>query len=211
MKFKNIFFDFNGTIINDVDLCISLLNEMLLNKNHPIIERDEYFNIFTFPIIEYYKKAGFTFENYSFEELANYFIKKYQPSSFHCELYPGLIDLFDYLNENKVNLYILSASQKNNLIEQINHFKISKYFKDVLGIENIYAKSKLDIAKDYFDENQLNPKETLFIGDTVHDYEIAKELNANCYLMTLGHQSKNVLSKTGCKLFDSYFELKEYL
>ena len=75
MKFKNIFFDFNGTIINDVDLCISLLNEMLLNKNHPTIERDEYFNIFTFPIIEYYKKAGFTFENYSFEELANYFIK----------------------------------------------------------------------------------------------------------------------------------------
>ena len=119
--------------------------------------------------------------------------------------------MFEYLYSNGVNLYILSASQKNNLLDQVNHFKIGKYFKDVLGIENIYAKSKLEIAKDYFQKNKLDLYETLFIGDTVHDYEIAKELNATCYLMTTGHQSKEVLSKTGCKLFDSYFTLKEYL
>ena len=78
MKYKNIVFDFNGTIINDVDLCINLLNEMLVMKNHQEVRREDYFDIFTFPIIEYYKKAGFDFVGYTFEELANYFINKYK-------------------------------------------------------------------------------------------------------------------------------------
>ena len=211
MKYKNIVFDFNGTILNDVDLCISLLNEMLQIKKHPTVRREDYFNIFTFPIIEYYKKAGFTFEGYTFEELAEWFIKKYQPMSYECELYPGLIELLEYLNSNDVNVFILSASQKDNLIDQVNHFGIKKYFKEILGIENIYAKSKLEIAQEYFKKNNLDVHETLFIGDTIHDYEIARELNATCYLMTTGHQSKEVLSKTGCKLFSSYFALKENL
>ena len=34
---KTIFFDFNGTIINDVDLCLNILNEMLKeNGLYPI-------------------------------------------------------------------------------------------------------------------------------------------------------------------------------
>ena len=40
---KHIFFDFNGTIINDIDLCLDLLNQILENcvygwgDNNPLI------------------------------------------------------------------------------------------------------------------------------------------------------------------------------
>ena len=30
---KHIFFDFNGTIINDIDLCLDLLNQILTKQN----------------------------------------------------------------------------------------------------------------------------------------------------------------------------------
>lgn len=211
MKYKNIIFDFNGTILNDVDLCIDLLNEMLAMKNHNKVSKERYFDIFTFPIIEYYKKAGFDFKNYTFEDLASYFIIKYQPASYHCSLYEGLISLFETLNKKGINLYILSASQRSNLLDQVNHFKIREYFIDVLGIDDIYAKSKADIALNYFQKHHINPSETLFIGDTLHDYEVAKKLNADCYLMSLGHQSKKILNQADTKIFDSYLELKDYL
>ena len=211
MKYKNIVFDFNGTIINDVDLCINLLNEMLVMKNHQEVRREDYFDIFTFPIIEYYKKAGFDFVGYTFEELANYFINKYQTASYEVNLYDNVIDLFRLLRNKGINLYILSASQKENLMKQVIHFNIDKYFNDVLGIDNIYAKSKLDIAKAYFIEHDINSKDTLFIGDTLHDYEVSKELGCDCILMSLGHQSKKVLSKSNNMILDSYKELIDYL
>ena len=34
---KHIFFDFNGTIINDIDLCLDLLNQILTKQNKLII------------------------------------------------------------------------------------------------------------------------------------------------------------------------------
>ena len=54
------------------------------------------FPIFTFPIIEYYKKAGFDFVGYTFEELANYFINKYQTASYEVNLYDNVILLAKY-------------------------------------------------------------------------------------------------------------------
>ena len=56
-KVENILFDFNGTIVDDLDLCLNLLNTMLSMCNHKKVSKEKYFEIFTFPVIEYYKKA----------------------------------------------------------------------------------------------------------------------------------------------------------
>ena len=58
---KTVIFDFNGTILDDLDLCFNILNKMLNMYNHPSISKGRYLDIFTFPVIEYYKKAGFNF------------------------------------------------------------------------------------------------------------------------------------------------------
>ena len=52
---KTIFFDFNGTIINDVDLCLNILNEMLKENGLEPITLERYREIFTFPIKKYYQ------------------------------------------------------------------------------------------------------------------------------------------------------------
>lgn len=45
---KTIFFDFNGTIINDVDLCLNILNEMLKENGLEPITLERYREIFYF-------------------------------------------------------------------------------------------------------------------------------------------------------------------
>ncbi len=72
-----IFFDFNGTIIDDLDLCLDLLNKMLIKKNHKPITKERYLDIFTFPVKKYYIKAGFDLPKDNFEELADFFIEQY--------------------------------------------------------------------------------------------------------------------------------------
>lgn len=211
MKYKYIVFDFNGTIIDDVELCLNLLNKMLKEKSLPPFSLKGYREIFTFPIIEYYKKAGFTFEGYTFEELSQEFIKDYQPSSFKCKLFDGVENTLKYLKSNDYKIILLSASKINNLKEQVSIFKIDKYFDEILGLDNVKATSKIDIAKKYFLKNNINSKECLFIGDSTHDYEVAKSLGGDVLLVTYGHQSINTLSKVDAPLLDSITELENYL
>ncbi len=190
---KYIFFDFNGTLINDVDLCLNLLNELLSSQNKENIALEKYKNIFTFPIIKYYEAAGIDFSIESFDSLAIKFIQKYQPQSLLCGLYEGVIETLEYLKKKNVKLYVLSASEKNNLIEQCKHYDIVKYFDEILGIDDIHAKGKVDIALKFMENSKIDPKDALFIGDTLHDYEVAKAMNVDCRLVSCGHQSKEKL------------------
>ena len=59
---KYVFFDFNGTIINDVDLCLDLLNEILRKQGNREIDINTYKNVFKFPIKQYYIDAGVDLE-----------------------------------------------------------------------------------------------------------------------------------------------------
>lgn len=211
MKYKYIIFDFNGTIIDDVDLCLSLLNEMLVMDNLPTVSLEKYKNIFTFPIIEYYKKAGFKFETYSFKELSVYFVNKYQPASFNCKLYDGIVEVINKLKSLGYKIILLSASQKDNLLEQIEKFNITSLFDVILGIDNIEAKSKLEIAKKYFLENNVNMKECLFVGDSLHDYEVGSYFGSDVVLMSYGHQSKEILKTANAIILDSIYELEDIL
>jgi beta-phosphoglucomutase-like phosphatase (HAD superfamily) len=40
MKFKMIIWDWNGTLLNDVDYNVTAVNQMLLKQNKPLINRE---------------------------------------------------------------------------------------------------------------------------------------------------------------------------
>ena len=210
MKLSNyeyIIFDFNGTILDDVDLCINILNYMLEEHGYQKITKERYLEIFTFPIIEYYKLAGFDFNKYSFNDLSIEFINMYQQASLKCPLYEGVIHLLETLNKLNKKIILLSASQIDNLLEQTNHFDITKYFNHVLGLDNIHARSKVDIAKKFFIENNIDLSKAIMIGDTIHDMEVANELNIDSILIANGHQSYDRLIKLKNEVYKTIKEI----
>ena len=69
LKYNHIIWDWNGTLLNDVELCASIMNNLLRNESLSEISLEKYREIFTFPVEEYYKLAGHNFERNSFEIL----------------------------------------------------------------------------------------------------------------------------------------------
>ena len=194
---KYIFLDFNGTVLDDVDLCLNLLNEMLYEKENKTVDIVEYKNIFDFPIIKYYLAAGFDFSKYTFEELANYFIVEYtkrNPSE--SKIFDDLVMFVEGIKEYGYKVVICSASKKPLLLDQLTDFNIINYFDDVIGLDNHYAASKLELAKKYVSEIEIDKENSYFIGDTTHDAEVGVECGLNVILIDRGHQSEDVLVKT---------------
>lgn len=194
MKYKYVFFDFNGTILDDTDLCLRILNNMLKKRSLPEVSLDRYRHIFGFPIIEYYKRAGLTFDKEPFSQMAEEFIEAYQPNSLKCPLYDGLLDILEYLREKESLVVLLSASEIHNLREQVSFFKLDGYFDYVLGTGDIYAHSKLDVGKQFIKQMGIKSGEAIMIGDTLHDKEVADSLGMDCILVANGHQAFDVLS-----------------
>ena len=57
-----ILWDWNGTLLDDVALCVDALNHLLAEYGYPQrYTLDSYREIFGFPVEEYYVRAGFDF------------------------------------------------------------------------------------------------------------------------------------------------------
>jgi phosphoglycolate phosphatase len=206
--FENIiFWDWNGTLLDDAETCLATMNNMLKKRSMPEISIDFYRKAFGFPVIDYYRKVGFDFVNENFEELSVEFIDGYNSSLVEAPLVKGAENVLQYfLNAGKNNI-IISAMQQDMLIKSVESNGLTAYFSDILGIDNIYAASKSSMATRFVSENDVSPETVLFIGDTVHDFEVAEEIGCRCILVADGHQSEDRLKSTGSEIVGSILDL----
>ena len=202
-KYKHIIWDWNGTIMDDVDLCVELINWLLKGKNLKTISKEEYKNVFTIPVKNYYAALGFDFEKEPFEIIGKKWIDAYERRKFECGVYDGAVNVIEKINKLGIGQSILSAYSQHTLEEVVAHFNLTKYFSHIVGLDNIYAASKLHLGKDLMKRLGNGKGETLLIGDTVHDYEVATEIGVDCILISNGHQSREKLEKLGIIVLDS--------
>ena len=56
---KSVIWDFNGTILDDVELATGSMNELLRRRNLPPIDKATHRRVFRFPVSDYYRSLGF--------------------------------------------------------------------------------------------------------------------------------------------------------
>ena len=201
-KYIHIIWDWNGTLFNDTGLCLDLVNILLSKRKLPLLTLDEYRNIFTFPVKDYYSKAGFDFTKESFENIGREWMDEYERRKYECGLHDGTINVLEKISSFGIGQSILSAYSQNFLEELVKHYGLTKYFEHIYGLDNIYASSKVQPGKELMKNLGNGIGETLLIGDTEHDYDVAIEIGADCVLIANGHQSFEKLTKYGKVLED---------
>lgn len=212
MKYEYVIWDWNGTLFNDVQISIDAMNHMLETKKYPQrLDSDLYKSIFSFPVIDYYKKVGLDFDRHPFDELAQLFIDLYSELQNSAGLFDGARDALKCFSNLGMKQSVISVCEKERLYHQISLFDINHYFDDVIGTDDNYAVSKADIAKKWFADRNIKPDKAVFIGDTVHDYEVARAVGCDCILIADGHQSREVLSRTDAVIINSLSEIEKIL
>jgi phosphoglycolate phosphatase-like HAD superfamily hydrolase len=76
-QIRNIIWDWNGTLLNDMNICIDIMNTMLANRAIPLITADLYREVFTFPVRDYMVSIGFDFSKEPFNTPADEFVLQY--------------------------------------------------------------------------------------------------------------------------------------
>jgi phosphoglycolate phosphatase len=192
-----IIWDWNGTLLNDVGICIDIMNEILGRRGLDKLTRKKYQHIFRFPVIEYYRQLGFDFKRDSFEKLSVEFIDAYNRKLKDAKLFKHSIDILGEFKSRNYSQVIISAMKQSDLEDSLRDKKVRYFFDHVIGLDDHYAESKIDFALDFISRNNICTGKAILIGDTTHDYEVARALGCKCLLVANGHQSYDRLAITG--------------
>lgn len=207
-----ILWDWNGTLLDDARLGLDALNRLLARFGYDRrYDMDTYRKIFGFPVEEYYLRAGMDFSRHPFPVLAESYMADYIPSAEACTLAPDARGVLQAFSDAGLRQVILSASPVDLLEQQVSRRGVRPYFDRLLGLGDIYAKSKVDLGLNYLQESGLDPACAVMIGDTVHDFEVAEAMGVACVLQSAGHQDAETLAATGAPVFPNLSEAAAYI
>jgi phosphoglycolate phosphatase len=200
---RSIIWDWNGTLLNDLDFCISTINKLLKKRDLPLVTNQSYKAVFSFPIKDYYEAIGFDFNKEDFVIPAREFIDLYNNGVKNCTLHDAAIEVLSYFKEKGIRQFVLSAMQQEMLTETLKHQGIFDYFEGVAGLKDHYAVSKIERGEELISQFNIKKENATILGDTIHDFELAMQLDIDCILIADGHQSEERLKSTGMQVIPS--------
>ena len=206
-NYKGIIWDWNGTLLNDIQLAVESMNSVLLKRGLPVLTVDRYKSVFTFPVKEYYQLVGIDFGKEQFEIPAQEFIDLYNRLVWDCSLQGNAIEVLTYFKNAGIHQSMLSAMMQDTLDQCLVYYRIGHFFEHVSGLGDHYANSKLQAGKQMLKILDIEPGDLLLVGDTIHDFEVASELGCSCILVSHGHQSDERLKSTGVLVIEDLAQL----
>jgi phosphoglycolate phosphatase len=206
-KYDHIIWDWNGTLVDDVDLCVTILNKILPDYDLPLTSRRQYVEDFSHPVKDYYCGLGFDFSKCSFDDIAVFFNAEYVRLRAFCKLQGSSEYALNQLSKAGYQQSILSAYQQHRLEESVDIYNLRKFFVKIAGLGDHYASSKIERGKELLRDLKADPAKTLMIGDTVHDFEVAQSIGSDCVLLGNGHNKKERLENCNVPVYDSIKEI----
>jgi len=196
-RVETVIWDFNGTIIDDLDLVVRSVNLQLEGRGLPTLTLDGYREVFGFPVEAYYRRIGLDLDAESMGDLSDEFFRAYVPELANCPLHDGVRDALERFRGIGARQVVLSAMEEGLLKSTIDHLGIAEFFEAVYGLAHLEGDSKLSRGRELLADHNIEPGTALMIGDTDHDAEVADALGIRVILIARGHQSRSRLHATG--------------
>lgn len=210
-EITHIIWDWNGTLLDDVQACVDAINILLKSRKLPTVSQSEYLELFDFPVRNYYLKLGFDFSKDDWSEVALDYHKAYAIASTMSPLRKGTQAALSALQAKGLGMSILSACELKILRRMVEEREILPHFTHIYGLDDLYASSKIDLGHALFKNSGLKKSGALLIGDTNHDFEVAQAMGIPCLLMSGGHQSERKLAALDCPMVPDFQGVLDFI
>ncbi len=208
-RYRHVIWDWNGTLLDDLDLCVEVMNGLLRRHRLPLLDRARYHATFDFPVRDYYGRLGLDVSDGAFERHSVEFIAGYEARRLEAVLQPGADAILATVLRTGLTQSVLSAYHHATLQEVVAHFGVAPRFIRLTGLDNIHAHGKIELGRAWVEELALPRHEILVVGDTLHDLEVARTLGLDCVLVSHGHHSAERLQAKHDRVYANLGELEK--
>ena len=170
MHYQNILFDLDGTL-TDPRLGITRSIQFALAKlgiDEPDITRLEHF--IGPPLLQAFMQFYDMDEARAWEAVGFYRERFKVTGLYENQVFDGVPELLETLSGQGRTLYIATSKPWMFAREIARHFDFAKYFKVIYGSELDGTRTdKVELIAHLLEQEGLDPKQTLMIGDRKHD------------------------------------------
>lgn len=200
MKHKLAVFDWNGTILADSKQSWQAGNECMKFFGHPPMTYRRYIDTFTFPVIHFYKRNGVNVDDVLArkEESNKLFQESYEHLAKNARTRRGSRALLRELNAAGVTCIILSNYVTKKIEAQLVRLRMEHLFHHVNahhcnGTTILENTTKTERLSDFMVKRNFKPADSVIIGDSMEEPDIARHLGLTSIGITNGYISEKRL------------------
>lgn len=171
----SIFFDFDGVILDSLEVKTQAFYDMYLPYGIEIAERVRQHHIDNGGVSRFEKFKlyhenwlGIPTDESKIYELANEFSQRVFSGVVNATEVAGIRDFLD-ANHTKYRMWIITGTPTNEIREIVKALQLEKYFVSCYGS----PEKKSYWVEKIIREEQLNSSQSVFVGDALADYEAA--------------------------------------
>jgi phosphoglycolate phosphatase len=127
-------------------------------------------------------------------------------------LFDGAFDLVSELRETGCLLGVATGKSRLGLNRALDSTRLGDFFHATRCADECSSKPAPDMLLELMEELDVAPDQTLMIGDTTHDLQMARNAGVGSLGVGFGAHSRNELAlESPLALFDSLSELSEWM
>lgn len=184
MRYKHIIFDIDGTMLDSAYADLTALQKVIWefqNKKHEI--SDLYFAL-GIPSEVALKRLAIKDVAIA-SKLWNSYTKEL---SYTMKLFDGVKELLIELGGKGAKLGIITSKSRSEYFSDFSPFGLDSYFDTVITVEDsILPKPSAAPMLSYLAKTGTSPQDIIYIGDTLYDWECAKNAGVDFGLVMWGN------------------------
>ncbi|BCG59350.1 HAD family hydrolase [Paenibacillus sp. URB8-2] len=170
--YESIIFDIDGTLIDTEEAVIKGLQKMLETDYGRVVERERLIFALGIPGRDSLPQLGIEDVKRAHDRW-NHFIHEFFET---VKVFDGIADLLEGLKNKKATAGVVTSKTSQEVIDDFNPFGLTDYMDyTVCSSDTKKHKPNPEPLLKYLEISGADPKKSIYIGDTIYDYQCARD------------------------------------
>jgi len=214
MKFKNIIFDFDGTLIDSRPGVITAFKRTIKKLTSKQIDEQKIAQLIGAPLAQIISVLLDTDDRATIYRGSELFKKYYSKEGIYQNtVYPGIGKMLAVFKNQSCQLFVVSNKIESFMKKILEQHNLKKYFILVRGTDGTDKQSKkAEHIKQFISQYKLKKEETVVIGDTKNDIIAAKTNSIYSIGVTWGYSlGPDLIEAKADAICHTPLELQEFI
>jgi len=201
--YHNIIFDFDGTLVDTFSLIVVLYERLQGSFDLPDLTEEDWQTLRTKSMKQIIKEYHFPWYKIPF------FVKKAQQELHtmidQLKFNPGMQELVQTLHQQDFSFGIVTSNSEENVKQFLAQYpEMDEIFNFIYASKSLFGKDKT--LKKVMKKFNLNPQQTMYIGDEVKDVKVCQKIGLPIIAVDWGMNDKQSLKDAGADFVVSQAE-----
>lgn len=185
--FRNLIFDWSGTLVDDLGPVIEATNVVLEKYSVATMDREGFRRAFRLPYREFYSEL---LPDIPLEELEAHFRPAFDAAVTPVTVLPHAREKLEWCSALGIRCFVLTSMDTLAFERQLDAFAFRPFFEATYS----GVLDKREIIHEIIKSHGLDPAETAFVGDMTHDVETARHGGISSIAVLTGYNHAEILA-----------------